>query len=107
MRDDGWANSGYGFFMTSQICARGGSFFICSGERGLLLTAEKERILDVGFAETAIRLCIYVPEVQGLNEALRVLSKRGETMSGVSGKSSSVAASTSSQSLTEEFSRKH
>jgi hypothetical protein len=82
LRDDDWANSGYGLFMTSQICSRGGSFALCSGSRGIILSGEGEKTLDVGFVGTAIRMCIYVPEVQGLNKALAELSARGKKLTG-------------------------
>lgn len=106
LRDDAWANSGYGLFMTSQICARGGSFAVCSGDRGLLLTAEDEKVFDAGFAGTAIRLCIYVPEVRALNEALTEFSKRGAALTEQSGKSTGMTASMSSRMLAKDFSSK-
>jgi hypothetical protein len=106
LRDDAWANSGYGLFMTSQICARGGSFALCSGDRGLLLNGETEKVIDAGFSGTAIRMRIYVPEVRGLNEALKELSKRGEELAGKAGKSASMRASMSSRMLSKDFSLK-
>jgi hypothetical protein len=106
LRDDAWANSGYGLFMTSQICARGGSFALCSGDRGLLLNGEAEKVLDAGFSGTAIRMCIYVPEVLGLNEALKEFSSRGEYLAGQAGKSASMRASVSSRMLAKDFSSK-
>lgn len=106
LRDDEWANSGYGLFMTSQICATGGSFVVCSGDKGVLLTGDEEKAFDVGFAGTAIRLCIFVPEVRGLNEALAEFNKRGKAMTGHSGESSGLTASMASRMLAKDFSSK-
>jgi hypothetical protein len=103
LRDDEWANSGYGLFMTSQICATGGSFAVCSGDRGILLTSEEEKAFDVGFAGTAIRLCIFVPEVRGLNESLAELNARGRAMTGRTGESPGMTASMSSRMLAKDF----
>jgi len=44
-RTDEWANSGYGLFMTSELCARGGSFMICSGSTAVLRKGNRERVL--------------------------------------------------------------
>ncbi len=106
LRNDAWANSGYGLYMTSQICARGGSFALCSGDRGILRTLENEKAFDVGFTGTAIRLCIYVPEVRGLNEALSEFSKRGENLAGKADKSFNMTASMSSRMLAKDFPQK-
>jgi hypothetical protein len=37
-----WANSGFGLYMTSRICRNGGTFFIASGETGMLITHKSE-----------------------------------------------------------------
>jgi hypothetical protein len=103
LRDDEWANSGYGLFMTSQICATGGSFAVCSGDRGILLASKEEKVLDVGFAGTAIRMCIFVPEVRGLNESLAELNARGKAMSAGAGGSPGITASMSSRMLAKDF----
>ena len=100
LRSDVWANSGYGLFMTSQICAKGGSFAVCSGDRGLSLSADGEKVFDVGFSGTAIRLCIYVPELRALNEALAEFSRHGEELAGQVANSRGMTASLSSRSLT-------
>lgn len=103
LRDDEWANSGYGLFMTSQICAAGGSFTICSGERGILLSSQEERAFDVGFTGTAIRLCIFVPEVRGLNESLSELNAKARAMNGSGSELLGMTASKSSRMLTKDF----
>jgi hypothetical protein len=103
LRQDVWANSGYGLFMTSQICSRGGSFAFCSGEHGVLLSAGTEKVLSVGFAGTAIRLSISVPEVRALDEELEELSRRGAALGSQAGAAANKSASMSSRMLTEDF----
>ncbi len=104
MRRDAWANSGYGLFMTSQLCARGGSFTICSGQHGLLLENGTETTFDVGLEGTALRLKIYVPEVRGLNETLENLRKRGALIAGELRQTANLTASMSSRMLSKDFS---
>lgn len=105
LRTDEWANSGYGLYMTSQICASGGSFVICSGEDGLLFTKGVERKLDVGFVGTAIRLCIYTPEVKTLNEALTRLNEQGKVIAQGLPAPTTPTASMASRMLSDKFSR--
>lgn len=102
-RRDEWVNSGYGLFMTSQLCARGGSFLLCSGGRGLLLRDGTDAAFDVAFDGTALRLEIYVPEVRGLNEALEDLRKRGAIIAGELRQIANLTASVSSRMLSKDF----
>lgn len=77
---DHWANSGYGLYLTSRLCAVGGSFFICSGKRGLLRKGEdgKEKHFDCSFQGTALRMVLQPSCVGDLNGCLRRLRKEGE-----------------------------
>lgn len=102
-RKDEWTNSGYGLFMTSQLCARGGSFMICSGRRGLLLKNGSETTFDVGFDGTALRLEICIPEVRGLNEELDNLRKHGAMLAGELRQTANLTASMSSRMLSRDF----
>lgn len=106
LRQDAWANSGYGLFMTSQICSRGGNFAFCSGDHGLLLSADTEKVLNVGFIGTALRLSISIPEVRALDEELEELSRRGEALGVRAGAASNRSASMSSRMLTDGFPNK-
>lgn len=103
LRNDEWANSGYGLFMTSQLCARGGSFMLCSGERGILLDGNRDEAFDVAFSGTAIRLGIFVPEVQSLNAALEGLRRRGREIAGELAHAANLSASMSSRMLAKDF----
>jgi hypothetical protein len=104
-RKDEWANSGYGLFMTSQLCARGGSFMICSGGCGLLLKNGSDTTFNVGLEGTALRLEIYVPEVGGLNQALEDLRRHGATFAGELRQTANLTASMSSRMLSKDFLR--
>ncbi|MBM0106499.1 hypothetical protein JM946_17355 [Steroidobacter sp. S1-65] len=104
-RRDEWANSGYGLFMTSQLCARGGSFTICSGNRGLTLSGEGTSTFDTGFEGTALRLELFLPEVQALNGSLAALRDRGAQIAGELRHTANLTASMSSRMLAKDFPR--
>lgn len=65
-----WANSGYGLYMTSNICKMGGSFFISTGTKGLLITEKQEREFDLETHGTAIYLSIDLNRIYELNKML-------------------------------------
>lgn len=76
---DHWANSGYGLYLTSRLCAVGGSFFICSGKRGLLRKGDgQEKYLDCSFQGTALRMVLHTSSISDLTGCLRRLRKDGE-----------------------------
>ncbi|ADY30039.1 hypothetical protein [Cellulophaga lytica] len=66
-----WANSGYGLFMTSNICKRGGGFFIASGDFGYYTSENKERILETPFKGTALNLALDTNRIKNLYTMLR------------------------------------
>lgn len=68
-----WANSGFGLYMTSNICKMGGSFFIASGDKGLYFTDKDEKILAVKIEGTAINLAINLNQKNKLSEILKKL----------------------------------
>lgn len=70
--NDPWINSGFGLYLTSRICRNGGTFFLASGDCGMLLTAGKEgkRYIDSMFDGTAVRLCIHTKNLDTLKGAL-------------------------------------
>jgi hypothetical protein len=77
--DDAWANSGYGLYMTSQICREGGSFFVASGSTGLYLSENKHRFLPTPFRGTALNLTLITNRLQNLESTLekfRVAAKQ-------------------------------
>jgi len=70
-----WANSGFGLYMTSNICKLGGKFFVASGNAGLSISenATKEYSLDI--SGTALNLSINTQKIYELNKTLTELSK--------------------------------
>jgi hypothetical protein len=78
---DGWANSGYGLYLTKRLCTNGGSFFICSGNKGLYLKPNKpEKYLDSNFQGTALRLSLDKNSTSSLEAALRQFRIEGEAI---------------------------
>lgn len=66
-----WANSGYGLFMTSNICKKGGGFFVASGDVGYYTSENKERILETPFRGTALNLALDTNRIKDLQTMLR------------------------------------
>lgn len=77
---DGWANSGFGLYMTSGICRSAGDFLICSGNGGVKLQGEEKRDVALGLPGTALRLRLHPSELEGADETLRALVRQGEEM---------------------------
>ncbi|MFZ1804077.1 MAG: ATP-binding protein [Nitrospira sp.] len=76
---DGWENSGYGLYLTKRLCTTGGSFFICSGNKGLYSKPNKnETYLDANFQGTALRLSLDKNSTSSLKTALRQFRIDGE-----------------------------
>ena len=66
-----WANSGYGLFMTSNICKKGGGFYIASGSTGYYLSEKNEKYLETPFEGTAVNLAINTTRIGELNAMLQ------------------------------------
>lgn len=76
---DAWENSGYGLYLTKRLCTNGGSFFICSGNKGLSSKPNKpEKYLDANFQGTALRLSLDKNSTSSLQTALRQFRIEGE-----------------------------
>jgi len=76
---DGWENSGYGLYLTKRLCTNGGSFFICSGNKGLSSKPNKpEKYLDANFKGTALRLSLDKNSTSSLKTALKQFRIEGE-----------------------------
>ena len=67
------ANSGYGLYMTSEICKKGVSFFISSGNKGILLTHKEQREFDIETNGTAVCLDIDLSSIYELDTMLKEL----------------------------------
>jgi anti-anti-sigma regulatory factor len=70
-----WANTGYGLYMTSKLCANGGSFFLASGESGLLMSSSGDACLDAGIDGTILRLEFDISRISNLSIFLKKLLK--------------------------------
>lgn len=96
MEEDIWRNSGYGLYMTSSICQKGGNFIICSGSKGLIIDEDGCKTVDTSYKGTAIRMRIEVSKIGELQEVLSELAdegmKRAEKNSGHSIKSASLVS---------------
>jgi hypothetical protein len=75
--DDPWSNSGYGLYMTSSICHKGGDFIICSGESSLVINESGYEIIPTSFRGTAIRMRIHVSKIGVLQDLLNELADQG------------------------------
>ena len=54
-RDDPYANTGFGLYMTSRICKNGGDFTVCGGKKILALHKRGNYFFNTSFSGTAIR----------------------------------------------------
>jgi len=68
-----WANSGYGLYMTSNICKANGSFFIASGDSGIYLSGSDEKLLDISIEGTALNLTLNLKQPAELKDLLKEL----------------------------------
>lgn len=71
-----WANSGYGLYMTSNICKNGGSFFIGSGYNGIYISEKEARPLNLKIDGTALNLTINLNQKENLNEILKQIRNK-------------------------------
>ena len=99
-----WANSGFGLYMTSRICGNGGSFFIISGDSGILLNNRKRYYFKTNFQGTALRLRLNTNNIGTLSQILEKCRNEGYEIARQLGKEGLVSASTASQMLSKDFS---
>jgi hypothetical protein len=74
-------NSGYGLFMTSQVCGYGGCFTVCSSHKSLTIRNNNVTITDVAFQGTAIQMQLRVKELAKIPNLLIEISKKGTSLS--------------------------
>lgn len=77
LEDDQWANSGYGLYVTSKLCQRGGSFSIASGEKALYLSPSNAKFYDCIFQGTALRMMLRVSTISKLKKSLQLIISEG------------------------------
>lgn len=101
-----WANSGFGLYMTNRICRNGGSFFIASGDTGMLLTdiGEGKKYFDCSFQGTAARMIIKTENIGQLNRSLEKYRSEGYEIQKQYQELVRLDPSAASLMLTEDFS---
>lgn len=104
-RSSPWNNSGFGLYMTSRICRNGGSFFLGSGEAGMLLTSGKDakRYFDMRHQGTVIRMRIDTRQVNDLRESLARYRAEGEEIQNKYAEIVNIDPSSASLMLSEDF----
>jgi len=100
-----WANSGFGLYMTSRICRNGGTFFVASGDTGMLLTkkAEAKRYFNCTFGGTAIRMVLRTDQLSELKDALEIYRNEGYIIQSRYKEIVSIDPSSASLMLSEDF----
>ena len=98
-RNDAWANSGYGLYMTSQLCKQGSSFVIASGNALLEIKEDKYLDQEIDYPGTAIRLRFKTDRIGDLSKALEGLRKSGAEIAGAISTEAILSASMSSRML--------
>jgi hypothetical protein len=83
---DDWQNSGFGLYMTSRICRNGGSFFIVSNDRSILLNGSSKEDMECNYHGTALRLRIDTSKITTYSDMLTKYKEEGyeaaKTLSG-------------------------
>lgn len=98
-----WQNSGFGLYMTNRLCRNGGSFFICSGNSGLLLNSSGKIDFDTSFEGTALRMVMNLRNVINLKEKLELFRKDGFELSSRYSNGVPIEASVASMMLSRDF----
>ena len=97
--DDPWANSGYGLYMTSAICQRGGCFAIASGRKALFLENDSVEFQDTVYSGTAIRMVLDTSQVENLTKTLDKIRRAGEKLARTGSNGGNLSASMISRML--------
>jgi hypothetical protein len=100
-----WANSGFGLYMTSRICRNGGTFFIASGETGMLLTKQSQakQYFRCRFQGTAIRMVMKTDQTGSLKDALELYRREGYAIQSRYKEIVNIDPSSASLMLSEDF----
>lgn len=89
-----WDNSGYGLYVTSEICQLGGNFMICSGDKALVMKNNQYRLIETNFKGTAVRMRMEISTINRFGPTLinKIVSK-GEKIASANSKKAIVRAS--------------
>lgn len=76
-----WQNSGYGLFVTSKLCQKGGQFTICSGSSALNMQAGEVTFQDTSIGGTYLLLQLNLYQVENLQLSVNEIVAQGEQAS--------------------------
>jgi len=76
--EDGWRNSGFGLYITSNICSNIGSFFMCSGDSAVERSKLKENFIPCSLQGTAIRMRLRLIDIPLVTDLRSKLLREGE-----------------------------
>jgi hypothetical protein len=97
-----WNNSGFGLYMTSEICRNGGSFFVCSGQSGVMLKSLQKRVVSTHLAGTAIKMVLDTNQISDIRVRLNEFREKGQSIaSQISG--ANISPSVASSMLSRDF----
>lgn len=103
---DPWANSGFGLYMTSQLCGEGGRFVLLSGSAAIELTNSLKHSLSGSFSGTALQLELDLSKAEGLSSRLSKFRNEGIEAARNFFKYDQITASLASTMLSRNFVRK-
>jgi hypothetical protein len=98
-----WQNSGFGLYMTNRLCRHGGSFFICSGNSGLLLNSSGKVDYETSYQGTALRMVMVLNNMKDLNAKLEQFRKEGYEVASKYSQGVPIEASVASMMLSRDF----
>jgi hypothetical protein len=75
-----WANSGFGLYVVSELCRRGGSFTVLSGGSGLCVSSAGEHSVAGSHSGTALRLIIDTSNLRSIAASLALIVAKGEQL---------------------------
>lgn len=102
-KHDEWQNSGFGLYMTSRICRNGGSFFVASNDKSILLDNKKKIDMECNYKGTALRLRIDTSKITSYSKMLEKFRNEGyENAKNFSG-SDAIEPSVASTMLARDF----
>ncbi|THG40996.1 ATP-binding protein [Sphingomonas olei] len=73
-----WANSGFGLYVVSELCKRGGSLTVLSGNSGIRVSSDGESAMTGSHAGTALRLIINTSNLRSIAASLALIVAKGE-----------------------------
>lgn len=75
-----WSNSGFGLYMTSELCRNGGDFLVCSGLSGVFLRDTHKINLKVNHKGTAIRLALNTDKIESIKNRIEEYQIKGQNI---------------------------